>query len=309
VTPLRRLRAATFVVTAATAVAACSKPETSGSAPSAAPSASLALPPAASGPPVMNALPLPDATVRAAVNSGGLPPYTGPVGTVRGVITVKGDPPPVLPGVAEKIPDKCKDARLVYGRLFREGMVRSLADALVTVTGYHAYVPVKQRAVSVLAKGCSYGPRTIALAFGQELLVQSKDGESYIPRLLGSNMKAEMVATPGGSPVKLYPQRPGRFQLIDSMHLYMTADVFVLAYPTFAVTELDGKYEISNVPVGEMTVHAMMPATGASEHHKVTVEAGKTVEANLEIAFDAKIMSPPSAKSGKPGEKKPPVVK
>jgi len=285
-----RLTFATFV--AAGAIAGCSC-ERSGQPSAGASSAAPGQPSASGAPPVVNALPWSQESVQKVVNPNGEAPYAGPTGTVRGTVAVKGDPPPILGEVVEKIPDKCKDARLVHGRLFREGMMRSLADALVTVTDYKGFLPAKTGVVTVIGKECSWSTRTVALTFGQRLDVQSKDGESYVPKLIGGQMKADMVAVPGGSAVKLYPHVPGRYTLLDQMHLWMTADVFVLKYPTATVTGLDGKFEIKGVPVGEVTVSALMPSTmQVAQETKVRVEADKTVEVSLEIEFDEKKHAP-----------------
>ncbi len=285
---MRLIAAATSVVVVAILVGGCGR--AAGPSPDA--TASAAPPPSAvpsaSAPPVTNATPFSEKEVRRLVNPKDEQPYRGPTGTVRGTVTIKGDPSPVLPEVTEKIPDKCKGARAVYGRAFREGMVRSLADVLVTVTEYEGYVPAKGEAVTLDTEGCAFPGRTFALTYGQRLDVKSKDGEAYVPKLMGGQMRADMIAVPGGSAVKLYPHVPGRYTLIDQMHLFMTADVFVLKYATFDVTDLDGKFEITGIPVGEVSVNALLPVTMATAQKKVKVEEGKSVELNLELAFDKK---------------------
>lgn len=295
---VRPLLGATSVAIAAISVGACGRSGGPSADAGAQPSSSAA--PSASAPFVMNATPFSEDSVRQQVNPKNEQPYSGPTGTVRGVVSIKGDPPPVLAEVVEKIPDKCKPARAVYGRLFREGMVRSLADVLVTVTEYQGFVPAKGQTVILNTEGCAFPGRTIALTYGQRIDVLSKDGEPYVPKLMGGQMRADMIAVPGGSAVKLYPHVPGRYTLIDQMHLFMTADVFVLKYATFDVTGLDGKFEISGVPVGEVSVNALLPSIMATTQQKVKVEEGKTVELNLELEFDAKKLEKP---------KKPPKVK
>jgi hypothetical protein len=296
---MRLPAAATWVVAAAILVGGCDRPAgpSADAAPSSAPSPSA--PPSASAGPVVNATPFSEAEVRRLVNPKGEQPYRGPTGTLRGTVTVKGDPAPALPDVTAKIPDKCKNARAVYGRAFREGMVRSLADVLVTVTEYPGFVPAKGEAVTLDAEGCAFPGRTIALTYGQRLDVKSKDGEPYVPKLMGGQMRADMIAVPGGSAVKLYPHVPGRYTLIDQMHLFMVADVFVLKYATFDVTGLDGKYEITGIPVGEVSVNALLPVTMATTQKKVKIEEGKSVELDLELTFDKKKDLPDAPKKPK----------
>jgi hypothetical protein len=251
--------------------------------PSAAASASaITLPaPVASG--------LPDAAyVSAIVNPDGVAAYSGPAGTVRGRVVVTGDAPPDLPAVLAKIPSQCGAGREAYGKLFREGPGRALADALVAVTGYKGYVPEQESSVRLEAKGCFFGTKTIAMTLGQRLEVVSKDAEAYVPELLGERGQAQLVAVPGASSgSSIYPTKIGRFVLVDNLKLFMVAEVLVLKYPTHAVTGLDGRFEIPNVPAGPAVVSALLPATGASVTKAVTVEAGKpTEEVVFELAFD-----------------------
>ncbi len=223
-----------------------------------------------------------------AVNPKGEAPYAGATGVVVGTVSIKGDEAPVaeLRGLP---PSGCDGARAEFGRLFREGMMRSLADVLVTVTGYDGYVPAKGPVVEIGAKGCSWGSRTLAVTFGQRFEVKSLDGMPYLPKLAGSGQTAVIAAIPGGDAVKIYPDRPAaHFHLVDIGKEFIKADVFVLKYATFDVTGLDGKFRIERVPVGKVKVGAVMPSTFLTAEKSIDVEAGKEVVVDLEIFFDAK---------------------
>jgi hypothetical protein len=240
---------------------------------------------------------LPGATelVSKAVNPENEPAYTGPTGSVTGIVTVTGDVAPVATTHVSKIKGACPEGREVYGHIFREGMMRSLADVFVAVTGYTGYVPQKEPKVTVAARGCAFSTRTICLTFGQTLDVVSKDGEGYAPNLLGSNMKAQLLALPGGAPSTLYPPEPGHYVLTDDIKVFMMADVFVVKYSTFDVTSLDGRYEIKGIPVGKMTLNALLPATQKVVAKDIEVKAGETLEVPLEIPFDAKAFAAAAA--------------
>ena len=62
------------------------------------------------------------------VNPENRPAYAGPTGTVRGLVTAKGDAPLDAKEHLAKIKGPCPDARESYAKIFREGMMRSLAD-------------------------------------------------------------------------------------------------------------------------------------------------------------------------------------
>jgi hypothetical protein len=240
---------------------------------------------------------VPDAAVAQALNPGHENPYSGPVGHVSGTVHASGDSPPTMPDVLRKIPPRCKDARAFYGRRFREGPNRELGDVLVAVTGYAGYVPPSEPFKTVVIRGCAFESRTIALTFGQSLHVLNKGGEAFMPDLRGARSAAIMVAVPGGDAVKLFPDRVGQYELVDRSQNYARADVFVLKYPTTAVTGIDGKFTISAIPVGEVTVSALLPATGQTAQKRVTIVAGETVNVDFELPWKAESSPAPSASS------------
>jgi hypothetical protein len=109
---------------------------------------------------------------------------------------------------------------------------------------------------------------------------------------------------PGGAASSLYPTSPGRYVLIDSMRIFATAEVYVLKYPTHAVTGSDGRYEITGIPPGELSLNAFSPQTGETVEKKLTLAGGQTLDLDLELPFNlekyrenvvkAKSKSPPS---------------
>ena len=225
--------------------------------------------------PIASSLPIDPKIVSAAVNAKGEAPYTGATGTISGLITVTGDP---APDMSEE----------TYGKLFREGANRGLADVVVGVTGYSGYLPESSPRQLADANGCAWNARTYVLTFGQSLDVRSRDSRPYVPDLMGAKLKAQLVALPRGDAIHLYPEQPGRYQLTDSMRLFMLADVLVVKFPTHAVTGADGRYVIPRVPVGKVKVSALLPATMAQVEKDVEVHAGELVDVPLTLLFDRK---------------------
>lgn len=238
--------------------------------------------------PIASGVPLDPKVVSGTVNPNNDPVYTGPTGSIGGTITITGDTAPELPEVAAKIPADCTAAPAAYGKLFREGPARGLADVVVGVTGYKGYITESAPAVTADAAGCAFDSRTYVLTFGQSLDVRSRDSRPYVPELLGAKAKAQLVALPRGDAIHLYPPQPGRYQLVDSMRLFMLADVLVVKFPTHAVTGLDGKFVIPQVPVGKVKLSALLPATMLEVDKEVEVHAGERVEVALTIPFERK---------------------
>lgn len=224
--------------------------------------------------------------VAKAINPKGLPPYSGPVGGVRGRVVVTGDPAPIQPQQSAALPTRgCPRAQQLYGKLFRQGSDGSLADALVTVTEYQGYLEPQGEAVRVRAEGCAWSSRTVALTFGQRLDVENADAQPYIPSLIGAPTPALRVALPHGPTVPLFFPRPGHFALVETTRDYMRAEVFVLPFPTGRVTELDGRFAFESLPVGDARVTAYLPAIAKSVEQRVVIEAGKTLDLTLTLPY------------------------
>lgn len=275
-------RAGVLVVASAALLGCPRRSDSSGASTSASASASAVPAPVASG------VPFDPKTLSAMVNPDGKPEYAGPTGAVEGRIVATGDPPIDQPEIAAQIPDSCASARPFYSKVFREGEGRALADVLVSVIGYHEYIPAREPAQRFVAKDCAFDTRTIALTLGQRLEVVSGDRQAYVTDLLGEHGQAQIIATPGGKVAAThYPTKAGRFVLIDNIKLFMTAEVLVLKYATVTVTRLDGKYRIAGLPPGDLTLSAFLPATGGTVQKPIKIAADKTVTLDLEIPFDA----------------------
>jgi hypothetical protein len=119
-----------------------------------------------------------------------------------------------------------------------------------------------------------------------------------VPDLIGASLQAQLVALPRGDAIHLYPEHAGRYELTDSMRLFMLAEVLVVKFPTHAVTGLDGQFVIPRVPVGKVNVSALLPATLAQASKEVEVHAGESVEVKFELSFDR--AAGEAARKGKP---------
>jgi len=239
--------------------------------------------------------PAPSASVaKAKVSAIPPPPATkGPTGSVAGVVRVTGDPPPDLPQVLAKIPPgKCKAGAAMYGKLFREGPGRTLGDVLVAVTEYEGSVPSFNGPVTITGADCGYGSRTVALAKWQTLEVKNKGPEAITPQLIGSKAPALLVALPGGPAMPLPFSNPGEYIMIDRSHPFAQVDVYVLNFPTFAVTGVDGVFQIERVPAGDALLSAYLPATGQKVEQRIKVIENQVLDVSLSIAFDIKLHGP-----------------
>jgi molybdopterin synthase catalytic subunit len=261
-------------------------------APSGLPTSSTGAPPAqppSSGAkkPQANLLSLPTREqVEAIVNPKKEAAYSGPTATIRGVVRATGDAAPV---VALKDVDRgCEMAEPMFGRLFREGKDRTLGDVFVAVTHYQGHVPPRTGSVKVFGQGCAWDRRTIGIELGQYIEVVAKDRRPYVPELLGERTVAQLFALPDADPIALVPTKLGRFVVHDSMRIYSRANLFVVGYPTHDVTDIDGVFEITGIPVGKAKVGALLPETGSTVIEDVELQAGEVLTVNFDLPFNQK---------------------
>jgi hypothetical protein len=234
--------------------------------------------------------PVPDVSLTSAdvlkvMNPKGQAPYSGPVGTLRGRVSIQGDPPPDS-GLSFPV-GKCGEAAATYGRLFRVGQDSALADALVTVVNYDGYVPEREEAEKVTIQGCAFSSRTVAVSYGQRVEVSNLDSlEPYMPILDGAPFTAVLVAMPRGDAVKFNPLKPGYYELRDSLPKpFLKAGVFVLKFATHDVTGLDGRYEIKGIPVGKVLTAALLPAIDQDVKKAIEIKEGDNT-LDFQFTFD-----------------------
>ena len=255
---------------------------------------------------LINATPLPSAAIAVMLGADKLPAYTGPTGSIEGTVSVVGDPPP---DAKEQNFAKCPAAAKAYGKLFREGPpveggepgARGLADALVGVTGYSGfYVPERNEAKKVTIEDCALTPRTVDMTFGQRLEIANKTNLLFAPSLSGVFSPALMAAPPGGDPVKIYPQRPGYFQLSDKLgNEFFRGDVYVLLHPLHTVSGVDGRYRMDGLPLGKVTVFSRLNVIGETAK-EIEVLSGVVARVDLTLKYAPKDAGTPAPAASTP---------
>jgi hypothetical protein len=76
--------------------------------------------------------------------------------------------------------------------------------------------------------------------------------------------------------------RPGLVRVFCDIHSHMSAYILVFSHPYFAVTDVDGRYEIPNVPAGAYTV-MLWSELGTADPRKVTLGEGTAAEIDFQV--------------------------
>ncbi len=273
--------------------------------PSAAPSPSLVVEKVGTPPPVNSGgtpmpsadphadpagkFPLTDIQLDKLMNPSGATEYTGPTGTIEGIVRVKGDAPAVR--TFQTMPKGCEKALSIHGPAYRAGAKGELADALVGVLQTNGYVRPAREDKHIIIKDCAVQPRVIDISLGQRLLVANADDMPYAPQTAVSKTKITRLALKDQSAVPIILSHPGAYGLTWLAGVLPGGSapevtVFVIPSALHQTTALDGRFRINGVPAGKNKVYVTASHQGMPEVRKeVEVKPGSVVEVELELTY------------------------
>ena len=233
-------------------------------------------------------------------------PYSGPTGTVAGVISFEGAPPAPRKidtsadaVCGQKNPNLSTDDTIVKdGKLanvfvyVKEGTV----DGGKKVGDYSWPTPTSE--VQLDQNGCHYAPHVLGVMVNQKLKITNSDATQHnihpTPKL---NQEWNQTQPNGAPPIEKAFARPEVLIPVKcNQHPWMKAYIGVMKTPLFAVSSDSGAYEIKNVPPGKYTVVAWREGTTPQEKPmQVTVTANGSTKADFSFGAGAATTSnPPS---------------
>ena len=219
--------------------------------------------------------------------------YSGPTGTVTGVISFNGTPPAPKkidtsadPVCGQKNPNLSTDDTVVKdGKLanvfvyVKEGSV----EGGKKVADYKWDAPAT--AVQLDQNGCHYKPHVLGLMVNQKISITNSDQTQHnvhpTPKL---NAEWNQTQAVGQGPIEKTFARPEVLIPVKcNQHPWMKAYIGVMRNPLFAVSGEDGAFEIKGVPPGTYTVVAWREggANGTEKTMQVTVPANGTAKADF----------------------------
>ncbi|HEY2961219.1 MAG TPA: carboxypeptidase regulatory-like domain-containing protein [Pyrinomonadaceae bacterium] len=232
-----------------------------------------------------------------ATNAGGSEtaagPYSGPTGTVVGVISYTGTPPAPKkidtsadPVCGQKVPNLTTDDTVVKdGKLanvfiyVKEGTV----EGGKKIGDYSWATPTT--AVQLDQNGCHYKPHVLGIQVNQKLSVTNSDATQHTihptPKL---NAEWNQTQPNGAAPIEKSFNRPEILIPVKcNQHPWMKAYIGVMKNPFYAVSAENGTFEIKGLPPGTYTVVAWREGgvNGTEKTMQVTVPANGSAKADF----------------------------
>lgn len=219
--------------------------------------------------------------------------YSGPTGTISGVISFNGTPPAPKkidttadPVCGQRNPNLTTDDTIVKdGKLanvfvyVKEGTV----EGGKKVADYAWSTPTT--AVALDQNGCHYKPHVLGAQVNQKISITNSDPTQHnIHPTPKQNPEWNQTQSAGQGPIERTFARPEVLIPVKcNQHPWMKAYIGVMRHPFFKVSGEDGAYEISGVPAGTYTVVAWREggANGTEKTMQVTVPANGNAKADF----------------------------
>jgi hypothetical protein len=226
------------------------------------------------------------------VGEGGEPTYkrvkVQEGGSVRGSVRLSGNVSDMTVPTGKD--DKICGSSVLLSKL-STGRNEGVRNAIVYIQKIEQGKPFETGKKYLLdQRGCSYKPHVMVLPFGSPLEIVNSDPvlhNVHVSELGSSRMSVVNIAQPirGQRSVIQASQirKPGFFvATCDAGHPWMNAYIVVADHPYYAVTDVDGNYNIDDIPPGEYRL--MMWHEGVRVT-KVDSDKGKPVRYEYEEPY------------------------
>jgi plastocyanin len=225
--------------------------------------------------------------------AGAATAWSGPTGTISGVISFTGTPaaPRKIDTSADPVCGQTNPNLTTEETVVTDG---KLANVFIYVkegnveggkkVGDYAW-ETPATAVNLDQKGCQYSPHVMGVMVNQKISITNSDKTQHnIHPTPKRNPEWNKTQGIGQAPLEeTFRQAEVLVPVKCNQHPWMKAYIGVMRHPLFAVSGANGTYEIKGVPPGTYTVAAWKEggATGQETPMQVTVTANGTAKADF----------------------------
>jgi hypothetical protein len=228
---------------------------------------------------------------------GGGVAYSGPTGTVTGVVSFNGTPPTPkkIDSSADPVCGQRNPNLETEDTVVKDG---KLANVFVyikegTTTGGKKVGDFKwdppSEAVKLDQNGCHYRPHVLGIQANQKLSISNSDPTQHNIHPTPANNPEWNQSQPNGAPPieKTFARSEVVIPVKCNQHPWMKSYIGVVKTPFFAVSAEDGTFTLKGVPAGTYTIGFWREGgpKGTEKTAQVKVEANGT--AHADISFDA----------------------
>ncbi len=216
-------------------------------------------------------------------------------GTVTGVIQFVGEPPAPMPFELRRYPDRIYCGALSDGSGYRHlrevavGERQGLKDVIVTIENVQQGKPFELQETKLEANICQFVPFVSVMRDHHPLTVTNLDSVAHDLQIYEREREhifmmfhRPALTKSGTSDVIRFTGNRRGVIMQCGMHPYMQGHGLAVDNPYYAVTGLDGRFEIKDLPAGSYRIRAWHPILG-EKTQDVTVAANGTT--SLTFAF------------------------
>ena len=233
--------------------------------------------------------------------------YSGPTGSVTGVVSFNGTVPPAKKidtsadaVCGQKNPNLSTEDNLVKDGKLANVFVYVKEGAATDGTKFADYTwSTPTTAVTLDQNGCHYRPHVMGLQTNQKLSITNSDPTQHnIHPTPKQNPEWNQTQPNGAPPIeKTFARSEVLIPVKCNQHPWMKAYIGVLKHPFFGVSAEDGTYSIKGLPPGKYTVVAWKEggADGTQKTMEVTVAANADAKADFAFGEGATTSTKPNS--------------
>ena len=131
----------------------------------------------------------------------------------------------------------------------------------------------------------TFVPHVVAITRGSRVDFPNDDPFYHNVFSLSSTAAFNLGRFANGRSESFEFRKPGIVKVYCNIHSHMSATILVFDHPYFAIPNLDGTYELPNLPPGDYTIVGWHERVGQRTAH-VHVDRGRTSAVNLALPVD-----------------------